>query len=157
MPRNAVDPPSHGTDPAERGVPDSNAGGAVAALHQRIDKWLWHARLVRTRTAAADLAASGSVRINGRRIDAPSRAVRIGDVVTVVVAGRVRVLKVAGLVERRGSATVAQALYGDLTEPAAQASCVDIPPAGRESGAGRPTKRERRAIDRLLGRQYRGS
>lgn len=137
-------------------MPDSG-GGAVTALHQRVDKWLWHARLVRTRTAAAELAASGVVRINGHRIDAPSRAVRIGDVVTVVVAGRVRVLKVAGVVERRGSASVAQTLYGDLTEPAVQASSVDIPPAARGSGAGRPTKRERRAIDRLLGRQHRGS
>ena len=61
---------------------------------QRIDKWLWHARVVRTRSAAAGLAASGHVRINGQRIHSPSRAVRSGDVVTVALEGAVRVLKV---------------------------------------------------------------
>ena len=146
MPRSVAEPPADGVEP-ERGAP---------ARHQRIDKWLWHARVVRTRSAAAELAASGAVRVNGHRIDAPGRAVRIGDVVTVAVAGRVRVLKIAGMVERRGSAILAQTLYGDLTEPVAQPECPDIEPAARESGAGRPTKRERRAIDRLLGRQERG-
>ena len=71
---------------------------------QRVDKWLWHARVVRTRAAAADLAASGHVRINGRRVDAPSRAVRPGDVVTVALDRAVRVLKVVAFAERRGSA-----------------------------------------------------
>jgi ribosome-associated heat shock protein Hsp15 len=52
---------------------------------QRIDKWLWHARVVRTRADAAALAAAGYVRINGRRVDGPSRAVRPGDVVTVAL------------------------------------------------------------------------
>src|SRR5207249_3114621 len=61
---------------------------------QRIDKWLWHARVVRTRTAAAALADSGHVRVNGARIDAASRAVKPGDVVTVALDRNVRVLKV---------------------------------------------------------------
>jgi ribosome-associated heat shock protein Hsp15 len=81
---------------------------------QRIDKWLWHARVVRTRSAAAALAASGHVRINSQRIDAPSRMVRIGDVVTVALERTVRVLKVQGLVERRGSAHDAQLIWEDL-------------------------------------------
>ena len=59
---------------------------------QRIDKWLWHARVVRTRSQAAALAAAGYVRVNGQRIDAPSRAVRAGDVVTVALDRAVRVL-----------------------------------------------------------------
>src|SRR4029453_4201504 len=116
---------------------------------QRIDKWLWHVRVVRTRSAAAALAGSGHVRVNGQRIDAPSRAVRIGDVVTVALDRRVRVLKVAGFVERRGSAESTRPLYEDLA-PAPFYTSVSSP-AGREPGAGRPTKRDRRLIDRLTG------
>jgi ribosome-associated heat shock protein Hsp15 len=114
---------------------------------QRIDKWLWHARVVRTRSAAAGLAGSGHVRVNGHRIDAASRAVRVGDVVTVALDRTVRVLKVSGFVERRGSAESTRALYEDLapvpTYPAGGA------PLAREVGAGRPTKRDRRSLDRL--------
>jgi ribosome-associated heat shock protein Hsp15 len=81
---------------------------------QRIDRWLWHARLVRTRGAAAALAGSGYVRVNGARIDAPSRLVRTGDVITVALDRRVRVLKVRGFVERRGPAASIASLYDDL-------------------------------------------
>jgi ribosome-associated heat shock protein Hsp15 len=81
---------------------------------QRIDRWLWHARLVRTRSAAAALAGSGYVRVNGTRIDAPSRFVRIGDVITVALERTVRVLKVKGFVERRGPAKACERLYDDL-------------------------------------------
>ena len=82
---------------------------------QRVDRWLWHARVVRTRDAAAALAGSGYVRINGSRIDAPGRFVRAGDVITVALDHSVRVLKVTGFAERRGPAGTAQALYEDLT------------------------------------------
>jgi len=82
---------------------------------QRIDRWLWHARLVRTRGDAAALAGAGYVRVNGARVAAPSRQVRTGDVVTVALDRSVRVLKVRGFVERRGPATTAQTLYQDLT------------------------------------------
>jgi ribosome-associated heat shock protein Hsp15 len=81
---------------------------------QRIDKWLWHARLVRTRSAAAALAGSGHVRVNGARIEASSRLVRIGDVITVALERTVRVLKVRGFVERRGPAKTCDDLYEDL-------------------------------------------
>jgi ribosome-associated heat shock protein Hsp15 len=120
---------------------------------QRIDKWLWHARVVRTRSAAAALAASGHVRVNGQRIDMPSRAVRLGDVITVALDRSVRVLKVAGFAERRGAAETALMLAEDLSQPTSEAPrepAVARAP-GREPGAGRPTKRDRRAIDRLLG------
>ena len=96
---------------------------------QRVDKWLWHARVVRTRAAAADLAASGHVRINGRRVDAPSRAVRPGDVVTVALDRAVRVLKVVAFAERRGSADDARALCQSL-EPS--------PGSGRRRGEDGP-------------------
>lgn len=82
---------------------------------QRIDKWLWHARVVRTRTAAAALAEGGRIRVNGQRIDAASRAVRIGDVVTVALLP-VRVLKVTGFAQRRGSASEATRLCISLAE-----------------------------------------
>jgi ribosome-associated heat shock protein Hsp15 len=81
---------------------------------QRVDKWLWHARLVRTRGAAAALASSGYVRVNGTRIAAPSRQVHTGDVITVALDRNVRVLKVTGFVERRGPAGTAARLYVDL-------------------------------------------
>ena len=77
---------------------------------QRIDKWLWHARVVRTRTAAAGLADNGLVRLNGARVDAASRVVRIGDVITIAF-DRIRILRVAGFAERRGSAADAAPLF----------------------------------------------
>jgi ribosome-associated heat shock protein Hsp15 len=87
---------------------------AAAAASQRIDRWLWHARLVRTRTAAAALASAGYVRINGTRIDAPSRTVRAGDVVTVALDRVVRILRITGFAERRGAAAAGRDLYEDL-------------------------------------------
>lgn len=82
---------------------------------QRIDRWLWHARLVRTRGAAAALAGAGYVRVNGVRIDAPGRQVRTGDVVTVAFEHTVRVLKVRGFRDRRGPAGSNETLYEELT------------------------------------------
>jgi ribosome-associated heat shock protein Hsp15 len=120
---------------------------------QRVDKWLWHARVVRTRTAAAALADKGYVRINGDRIDASSRAVKAGDVVTIAL-DRVRILKVLGFAERRGSASDASVLFEDLApvqrnQPQTEES-MEAATALREPGAGRPTKRDRRAIDRFV-------
>ncbi len=124
--------------------------GAVSDDRQRIDKWLWHARVVRTRSAAAALAASGHVRVNGARIVAPAKPVRAGDVVTIALDARVRVLKVTGFAPRRGAAEAARALYEDLApaEPARNAER-PVAVALREPGAGRPTKQERRAIERF--------
>ncbi len=85
-----------------------------APERQRIDRWLWHARLTRTREAAASLAGSGHVRVNGTRIEAPGRLVRAGDVVTVALARTVRVLRIRGFVERRGPAGTGADLYEDL-------------------------------------------
>jgi ribosome-associated heat shock protein Hsp15 len=82
---------------------------------QRIDRWLWHARLVRTRDAAAALAGAGYVRVNGTRIDAPGRMVRTGDVITVALDRSVRVLKIVGFRERRGPTGSGETLYQELT------------------------------------------
>jgi ribosome-associated heat shock protein Hsp15 len=119
---------------------------------QRIDKWLWHARVVRTRTAAAALVNGGNVRLNGARIGAASQPVRAGDVVTIALDRAVRLLKVTGFAERRGDADAARLLWEDLT-PAPSAQAPERPAAARDAGSGRPTKQERRAIDRLLGRE----
>jgi ribosome-associated heat shock protein Hsp15 len=86
----------------------------VSADRQRIDRWLWNARVVRTRSAAASLALVGHVRVNGVRVAAPGRDVKCGDVVTVALHGGVRVLKVIGLAPRRGNAAAASLLYEDL-------------------------------------------
>jgi ribosome-associated heat shock protein Hsp15 len=120
---------------------------------QRIDKWLWHARVVRTRSAAAALAASGHVRINGQRIDGASRPVRLGDVVTVALDRTVRVLKVAAFAERRGPAESVHVLVEDLTPAPAPgpASSANGPAGARQPGTGRPTKRDRRAIAHMRG------
>jgi ribosome-associated heat shock protein Hsp15 len=88
---------------------------AAEVDRQRIDRWLWHARLVRTRDAAASLAGGGFVRVNGARIDAPGRMVRAGDVITVALDQGVRVLKVTGFVERRGPGGSGAALYEELS------------------------------------------
>ena len=81
---------------------------------QRLDKWLWHARVVKARTSAAALVASGHVRINGTRETAPGHALKVGDVVTVGLDRSVRVLKVIAFAERRGDAVAARVLYEDL-------------------------------------------
>ncbi|HEY3792307.1 MAG TPA: RNA-binding S4 domain-containing protein [Bradyrhizobium sp.] len=81
---------------------------------QRLDKWLWHARVVKARTSAAALVEAGHVRINGVREKAPGHAVKAGDVLTVALDRNVRVLKIVGFSERRGDASAARLLYDDL-------------------------------------------
>ena len=88
---------------------------ADATDRQRVDRWLWHARVVRTRDAAASLAGGGYVRVNGAKIDAPGRFVRAGDVITVALDRSVRVLKVTGFAQRRGPAGGGRSLYEDLS------------------------------------------
>ena len=83
---------------------------------QRLDKWLWHARIVRTRTDAAKLVSGGRVRLNGMRQASPGHALKSGDVLTVALDARVRVLRVAAFSERRGDAPSAQTLYDELNE-----------------------------------------
>ena len=126
---------------------------------QRLDKWLWFARVVKTRTLASRLVTDGKVRVNRERIDKPSQTVRAGDVVTAAVNRRVRVLRIVAPGKRRGPAREAADLYEDLTPvdeqtPAATGAAkvgeAASTPA-RTPGSGRPTKRERRETDRLKG------
>ncbi|MGH6825891.1 RNA-binding S4 domain-containing protein [Methyloceanibacter sp.] len=116
---------------------------------QRLDKWLWCARLVKTRSLAAKLIEGGKVRVNGERALKVSRHVRMGDVVTGTGAGagRLFVVRVAGEAERRGPATNARSLYEDLTPEAPPSPSVR---ARIEVHRGpRPTKRDRRRLDAI--------
>jgi ribosome-associated heat shock protein Hsp15 len=134
---------------------------AAAALSQRLDKWLWFARVTKSRTLAATAVAEGKIRVNSVKADKPSQALKVGDVITSRLSRTVRVFKVLDLGERRGPAAAAQRLYEDLTprgtlSPGGEAGQV-VPAdaaawAEREPGAGRPTKRDRRRIDDLKGR-----
>jgi len=83
---------------------------------QRLDKWLWHARVVKARTSAAALVEAGDVRVNGVRETAPGHTVKAGDVLTIGLDRTVRVLKITGFSERRGDASSARVLYDDLQE-----------------------------------------
>ena len=80
----------------------------------RLDKWLWFARVVKTRAIAQELAGSGHVRVNGQRAESAAKAIRIGDVLTIALPSRVRVLKVQDVAERRGPASDALRLYEEL-------------------------------------------
>ena len=107
---------------------------------QRIDKWLWFARIAKTRTTAQKLVLAGAVRINREKCASASHAVKVGDVLTVALDAGVRVLKILAPGARRGPAAEARTLYEDMSPPP--------PPAEERQGRGpRPTKRDRRAID----------
>jgi len=117
----------------------------------RVDKWLWAARFFKTRSLAAAACVGGKVDVNDDAAK-PARLVRPGDLVKVSLPqGRRRVAKVLVLDDRRGSGEAARRLYEDLTPPEAPRIRQARPPL-RLPGAGRPTKRERRDIDRLRGR-----
>ncbi len=128
---------------------DPDVGTGTAGL--RLDKWLWHARFFKSRTLAAKHCAAGRVRINRLASDKAHQQVRPGDVLTFPQGDDVRVVKVVALGERRGPAPEARTLYDDLAppEPRQPAAKRPPPPGQREKGAGRPTKSERREIDRL--------
>jgi len=124
---------------------------------QRLDKWLWFARVTRTRTLATRLVTAGKVRVNSEKVTKPSQSIRAGDVLTVTVNRRVRVLKVERAGNRRGPASEAVTLYEDLTPqetgPAPQKGLAGLTSPVRDPGQGRPTKRQRRQLSKLLGRQ----
>lgn len=116
----------------------------------RIDKWLWFARAVKTRSLAAKLVEEGHVRLNSERVTAASKSVRPGDVLTIALERQVLVWKIIALGERRGPAPEAQALYENLTPPPEKKETA-VPVAARDEGAGRPTKKERRDMEKWRG------
>lgn len=125
----------------------------VAEGRQRIDKWLFFSRAVKSRSLAAKLVVAGRVRINRDKAAQASDLVKPGDVLTITLDRRIFVWKVLAAGVRRGPAEEARTLYEDMSPPPAPKgqALPDAIPALREAGSGRPTKRERRQTDRLLG------
>ena len=128
----------------------------VVVEPQRIDKWLWHARFFKTRTLAGKFAAAGGVRLRrgdrSDRVAKSSAAVRTGDILTFCLGDRVRVIEILAIAARRGPAAGAQRLYADHSPPNPPQSSPAAPPAARSRGAGRPTKKERRNLEKLVDR-----
>ncbi len=118
---------------------------------QRIDKWLFFARAVKSRSLAAKLVVAGRVRINRDKAAQASDQVKPGDVLTMTLDRRILVWKVLLPGTRRGPSEDARTLYEDLSPPPAlqEAAVPDAIAPLREAGSGRPTKKERRQTDRL--------
>lgn len=115
----------------------------------RVDRWLWSIRLYRTRADATDACRGGHVRVNGRTAK-PAAQVRVGDRVEAHANRRDRVVEVRKVIDSRVGAALAVECYTDHSPPPPS---IDQPPAPRrDRGAGRPTKRERRQLERWRGR-----
>ena len=121
----------------------------------RLDKWLWQARFFKSRSLASKACQTGNFRVNETRVAKPHYALRPGDVLTFPLHDNIRVIEVVALGARRGPAPEAQALYKDLSPPQAPSHAKGTTdqrakPALREPGSGRPTKAERRAMDKFI-------
>jgi len=124
----------------------------VADDRHRIDKWLWHVRLFKTRSLAADAVGGGKVKIDGERVK-PAREVRVGQHVSVTLAGRAMEVEVLALPPRRGPAPEAQACYAETAQSAERSARhreqQRLAALARPQPAHRPDKRERRQLERL--------
>jgi len=125
-----------------------------AALTARVDSWIWAVRLVKTRSLATAACRAGHVRVNGERAKA-AQPVHLGDEIRVRESGFDRIIVVGAILTKRVSAPVAVASYTDLTPPPPPREEVALAPM-RDRGAGRPTKRERRELEHLRGRDTLG-
>ena len=121
----------------------------VAEGRQRIDKWLFFARVIKSRALGAKLAQSGRVRVNGNKIEQASYAVKPGDVLTLTLDRRILVYRVIDCGERRGPADEARRLYEDMSQQAEQSGerLPDAIEPLRDVDSQRPTKRQRRETD----------
>jgi ribosome-associated heat shock protein Hsp15 len=115
-----------------------------------VDSWVWAIRLYKTRSLATAASRAGHIRVNGERAKA-AQPVRVGDEVRARIGGVERIVIVRRIIAKRVGATVALECFTDNTPAAPPRESVAAPPS-RDRGAGRPTKRERRDIDRLRGR-----
>ncbi|QPP05513.1 RNA-binding S4 domain-containing protein [Streptomyces bathyalis] len=115
----------------------------------RVDVWIWSVRLTKTRSTAASACRAGHVRVNGDRVK-PAHPLRPGDQVRVRNAGRERVVVVSRIIRKRVGAPVAVECYTDHSPPPPPREAV-APAGRRDRGAGRPTKRDRREMERLRG------
>ena len=114
----------------------------------RLDKWLWAARFYKTRSLAVKACDGGKVDVNDQSAK-PHKLIRPGDRIKLSLPDWRREMKVLFLSDRRGPASEARLLYEDLTPPPPPAALRTAPPIVRPRGAGRPTKRERRLLDRI--------
>ena len=126
--------------------PATNTAGSPASA--RVDSWIWAVRVLKTRSAATAASKAGHVRVNDERAKA-AQAVRIGDEVRVRTGEGERILIVRRLIVKRVSATVAAECFDDLTPPPPPRE-ERVLTAVRDRGAGRPTKKDRRDIEKLL-------
>lgn len=117
---------------------------------ERVDKWLWAIRLYKTRTAAGAACKAGHVQVNGDRAK-PSTDVRVGDRVTARVGDWRREVEVVALISTRVGAKVAVGCYADHSPPPPSRDVTHLLEGIRDPGAGRPTKRDRREMERLKG------
>ena len=123
---------------------------ADAASSARVDSWIWAIRLVKTRSLATAACRAGHVRVNGERAKA-AQPVKVGDEIRYRESGFDRIVVVRSLLVKRVGAAIATEAYTDLTPPPPPREEVALAPM-RDRGAGRPTKRERRDLERLRGR-----
>ncbi len=115
----------------------------------RVDKWLWYARFFKSRSLAAKVCGGGQLRLGGAPVTKAHAQIKVGDVLTFPQGRHIRVVKVLALASRRGPAPEAQALYEDLKPPSAENRLPPDTAPRRAPGSGRPTKKDRRALDRL--------
>lgn len=129
----------------------SSRGAVATTAEVRIDKWLWAVRLFKTRSLAAQACAAGHVQINGQRVK-PARSVHPGEQIEALVGEVRRTVRVRELLDRRVGASLVPQYLEDLT-PAAERERARTPHLEplfhRPKGTGRPTKRERRLLDRV--------
>jgi ribosome-associated heat shock protein Hsp15 len=130
----------------------ARAAAQATVESQRLDRWLWCARFFKSRSIATKLCQGRKVRINRQLVQKAAASIRVGDVLTFPQARHIRVVKILTLAQRRGPASEAQELYDDLAPPEAAVKAAEKPVSPEAERIGRPTKRDRRALDRLHGR-----
>lgn len=130
------------------------AGAAEPVRKERLDKFLFFSRALKSRTLAQKVIETGAIRVNSERTERSDHKVGAGDVLTMTLHGRIVIWRILDAGTRRGPAVEAQMLYEDLSPPPlpkADLSPYEAAIAQRPEGAGRPTKKERREIDELHG------
>jgi len=121
---------------------------------ERLDKFLFYSRALKSRTLAQKIIETGAIRVNSERTDRSDHKVGAGDVLTMALHGRIVIWRILDPGQRRGPASEAQGLYEDISPPPLprqELSPYDAAIAQRSEGAGRPTKKERRETDKLRG------
>jgi ribosome-associated heat shock protein Hsp15 len=136
--------------PGANSKPDAGQG-KESPTRIRLDKWLFFARIIKSRTLAAKYVGAGHVRVNGEKSNQPSQNVKPGDVLTISLQHAVKIYRIIDCGTRRGPAPEAQLLYEDISPPPIEKPDTKFEglAAKRDPGAGRPTKKERRELDRL--------